>query len=529
MHVESVAWISERKDVMYVFFFLLSCISYIKYLKNKKIIFLFLSLFLFILSCLSKAMAVVLPMVLLLIDYLIVKKVNIKLILGKIPFFIISILIGITAFNIQSNGAIAKFEAFSIFQRLCFASYGFLMYWVKLIIPYNLSAIYPYPGLNTSGNIPFIYQVSPYILMISLILIFYLAYKKKKYFKTIVFGISFFIVTIILVIQIISVGIAVMADRYSYLSYVGAFFMVFSITNPILENSKKKSLMFFLIIGISLIFSIISFNRVKVWKNSETLWTDVIDKYPYKIKREPNLIVVEQKGIPSAYIGRGNYYKSKNNLEKAFADFNLLVEINTDDIKAYTNTGSYYGTKLQEAIQKGKQDEANYMFEKTIETLNKGLNIDKNNYEILFNRGITYAIVGKHKEAINDFLKVKKLNPKQSDLEKNMAISYFQLNDFTNCLPVLTKLINENANDESLFFYRGTAYFKQNNFRNALSDLKQAITINSKYASAWYNLSITQNTINQFNDAYQSAQKAEENGFQIPPQYMQTLKSKIGK
>ena len=107
MHVESVSWVSERKDVLYTFFFLLSCISYLLYLDKKKILYLVLCFVLFALSCLSKAMAVVLPVVLLAIDYFKGRKWDIKLLFEKIPFLLLALYIGVKAYQIQSTDAIS--------------------------------------------------------------------------------------------------------------------------------------------------------------------------------------------------------------------------------------------------------------------------------------------------------------------------------------------------------------------------------------------------------------------------------------
>ncbi len=161
MHVESVAWISERKDVLYCFFFLLSCIAYLKYLETNRFLLLASCFFFFVLSCLSKAMAVPLPLVLILIDILHKRKINFKVVLEKAPFLIVALLIGYNAVLIQDKGAIAEFEIFTLAERFMFAAYGFFMYIVKLIAPFELSAFYPYPNLDESGNIPAVYYLSP--------------------------------------------------------------------------------------------------------------------------------------------------------------------------------------------------------------------------------------------------------------------------------------------------------------------------------------------------------------------------------
>ena len=213
MHVESVAWISERKDVLYAFFFLAGLIAYLKYLENEKVWKLGIALFLFIFSCLSKAMAVPFPLILLLIDYLMRRRFSWKLIIEKIPFFIIALIIGFMSVHLQSMSAINKFETFTLYQRTMHASYGFIAYILKFFNPSDLSAFYPYPAITTTGLLPISFRIAPYICIIVAGLLIWVSTRKGEIPRVIVFGILFYFFTIILVLQFLSVGKAIMADR----------------------------------------------------------------------------------------------------------------------------------------------------------------------------------------------------------------------------------------------------------------------------------------------------------------------------
>ena len=168
MHVESVAWISERKDVLYTFFFFFSLIMYLKYLDNdsRKKWHYWLSIFLFILSLLSKSAAVSLPLVLLLIDYYYKRKLNIKtIIIEKIPYFILSIIFGLVAIASQNEtGAIQNLTPlYSIFDRFFIVSYATLIYLIKFFLPVKLSAMYAYPQL-INGHLPAVLMVEDNVI-----------------------------------------------------------------------------------------------------------------------------------------------------------------------------------------------------------------------------------------------------------------------------------------------------------------------------------------------------------------------------
>ncbi|MGB4849237.1 MAG: hypothetical protein WBP41_15035, partial [Saprospiraceae bacterium] len=152
IHVESVAWAAELKDLLYTLFFLASMIMYLKFLPNLQKKYYLAALLLFLCSLLSKGMAASLPVVLLLIDFFKGRKLTMNVLLEKIPFFLLAILFGIIAVSAQRAPDIVQDVTFFTFpQRIAFACYGFCTYIAKLILPINLSAYYPYPLKTGSG------------------------------------------------------------------------------------------------------------------------------------------------------------------------------------------------------------------------------------------------------------------------------------------------------------------------------------------------------------------------------------------
>ncbi len=144
MHVESVAWASELKDLLYTFFFLASYIFYMKYLDDGKNKYYVFALFLFLLSLLSKAMAASLPLLLVLTDYFKGQKFNAKTLLQKVPFFLLSLIFGFVAVHAQKSSGAVDTATFDMGQRIIFASYGFITYLVKLALPLQLCSYYGY-------------------------------------------------------------------------------------------------------------------------------------------------------------------------------------------------------------------------------------------------------------------------------------------------------------------------------------------------------------------------------------------------
>ncbi|MBI4648195.1 MAG: hypothetical protein HY738_16830 [Bacteroidia bacterium] len=192
LHVESVAWIAERKDVLYSLFYLLSFISYIKYIKltrkdalpkisacaiavtpnevslRVRVNYYLLSLVLFIMSVLSKGMAVTLPLVLIATDYFYNRKLlSKKIIAEKIPFLIISLIFGIIAILAQkTETAISGLESYRLDESIVFACYALFQYVLKLLLPAGLSSFYPYPS-----EISWFFWFYPLIIMLIIAII----------------------------------------------------------------------------------------------------------------------------------------------------------------------------------------------------------------------------------------------------------------------------------------------------------------------------------------------------------------------
>ncbi|MCH8331481.1 MAG: hypothetical protein IH946_08910, partial [Bacteroidetes bacterium] len=147
MHVESVSWISERKDLLYTMFFVTGLICYLKYQRNQGIWFkdpfYLLALILFLLSLLSKALAVSFPLVLLLLDYIKRREWGKVMWMDKIPFFVLSLLFGVIALVAQSeSGSIQTYENYSFIDSFLISCYGLLAYIYKFFIPLQLSNLY---------------------------------------------------------------------------------------------------------------------------------------------------------------------------------------------------------------------------------------------------------------------------------------------------------------------------------------------------------------------------------------------------
>lgn len=488
MHVESVAWVSELKDVLYSFFFLSAMISYYFYLikKSRKARYYVFSLVLFALSLLSKSAAVTLPVVLLLIDYFTKRKFSYKMIVEKIPFFLFSIAFGITAILSQGErGAIQDLTPmFSIPERLMLASYATMVYTLKLFVPVNLAAMYPYPH-RIDGFLPTEYFIAP-IFVILIALLIFIFRKRNRY---LVFGSLFFLVTISIVLQLLPVGGAILAERYTYIPYIG-YFLILGYAYVYIFDAKSgfkrkiKPLVNVILVLFILILSYLSFERIKVWKDGEVLFTDQLKKYP---------------DLPFALNNRGYlYYKYHEDYEKALRDYSRCIEIDSTFHRALSNRGVlYFNTqKYEEAVKDfknalkyrpdntdallGKANTLSYLgrFGEAIPDYDKYLQLEPDDDKAYMWRGIAKFKTGKYEEAINDFNTSINMMPAFFETHYWKGLTYLELKDWKNALACLNTAASYNPSYYDIYYWRGYANQNLNNTDAAIADYTVSIQNN---------------------------------------------------
>jgi tetratricopeptide (TPR) repeat protein len=448
IHVESVAWAAELKDLQYTFFFLASYIYYLKYLKDPQKKFYFLAILLFVASLLSKAMAASLPVVLLLTDYFKGRKINTKTMLEKAPFFVLSLIFGVLAIVAQHSSEFLLEETFFTFpQRIVFACYGFITYLYKLVLPLHLSAYYPYP--SSGGSIP-VYFYAYVIVLIGLaaVIMYSLRFTKK-----IIFGLAFFAITVLLVLQLLPIGGAIMADRYAYIPSIGIFYLAGEGMN-VLWNKNLKWLGIVLLIGFTIFFSVATHTRSLVWKNDMTLWDDVISKY---------------QTVALAYYNRGLEYMNENNMDQALTDYNKAIELKPNYTEAYVNRGN---------IMRGNQKNAD-----ALNDYNKALAVNPNFSKAYFNRGILYMNEQRFEESLADFSKAIELNPGYYKAYSNRGNVLYSEKRYEEAIAEFSKAIDLKSDYAEAYYNRGLAEYYSGNNRAGCEDFKRSADLGFKQAT----------------------------------------------
>lgn len=461
MHVESVAWLSERKDVLHALFYLLALLSYLNYLqKEKKMVWLVTTFILTLLSLLSKGQAVSLPFIFLLMDYLNNKSeksmISKKDLLSKIPFFILAVVFGYLAIEAQRAEGAINYAVNN--SNILYSFYAFFIYVFKLILPINLSGFHPYPN----GISPVIY-----LGLLILPLILYLIFKTYKKHKVFFFGMMFFLFSIAPMLKFVPVGDAIIAERYTYIPYIGLFIIAgYGFEKISIRFKNNVRLLQSTMVLVVLLFSFLTFSYARVYKDSQRFWANVTKKYPdnwrgnhclgktyYDVKDFDKAIVYFSRAIdrdkncpPIPYLWRGITYLEKlNNPKAAISDLSTVIKLN-DGTNAIYREGmlylglAYYRVKnydsamiiMDQLLPLTPQDSRLYnyrgltlvalhKYQEAVAEYSKAIELNKAFVDPILNRGILYMNqLADNDKAIEDFKKVLILQPDNLDAAINM-------------------------------------------------------------------------------------------------------------
>ena len=366
-------------------------------------------------SLLSKPAAIVLPLVLLLLDYWKERPFTRRVVLEKIPFFLVGGLFAVITLKLQSVTAMTSLDLYPFWVRLFFASYAIIVYLAWFFVPYPLSAFHPFPLPDHLG---WTIYLSPIFLLALIFLIWH--FRKNR---LVVFGLLFFLINILLVLQLVPIGFTIVSERYTYVPYIGLAFLV---TMLVTRNVRaKRSIP--AVAGAVVLFSafgFLSFKRTQVWKDSDSLWTDVINRYP-------------DAPLPRAQRAQFNYSRAIM-MEPAPAEpfFQRVID---DCSVAISNEADVSKTK-------GKKRDAktHYMrgvaysnlkqYEKALDDINACLSINPDDSEALYQRGtLLVNHYQKYAEALADFNRAIQINS-EGKYYLNRSICHYKLGDMANAV-----------------------------------------------------------------------------------------------
>ncbi len=498
MRVESVVWAAERKDVLYTFFFLLSLLSYISFLvsergKTKNYL---LSLLFFILSILSKGQAVVLPLVLVLTDTWFNRKISLKTLMNKVPFLILALASGVVALTAQHNSLTEqRMLALPAAERVIIVLFNVSAYLYKLIYPFNLSSFYPYPA---PGDMTWVYVGAAVTVVL-----FPAAFLLFRRNRSVVFGLLFYLLTLSVVTQILPVGNAIIADRYTYIPYIGLFFMAAMIFDRILARKPGgRSWLPAIPVLVLAVFSVKSYLQAQVWHDNVSLWENAIRQNPKNGLAYNNLA--------QWYIEAGEHARAVPLLRKAVENEATFASVH----HAYQNLGvalSHLGNDAE-----------------AIRNFSQAIGLRPAFAEAYFGRGLSLTALGRYSEAVADFSRIiDSLDPGDTRAYYSRGIALNRMNQPDQAITDYSTAIRLDPDYSPAYVNRGNIYYGRGNLDAALDDYTRALAANPDDGTTCLNRSYVLFRMKRYREALQDALRARELKIQVHPKYLEDLQAAI--
>lgn len=411
LHIESVAWISERKDLLCAFFWMLTILSHARYAKSFRKSWYTASLIFFMLGLISKPMIVTLPFVLILLDFWplgrffpavvdhpvashpsdsvhFIPPVSLKkLLYEKIPFFILSLLSSMVTFVAQrEGGAVQSLEMLPFQSRIVNALYSYFFYIKKMFWPLDLSIYYPH--LEKTLNI---HVGAAFFLVLSAVSVLTIRLIPRKPYLAV--GWFWFLGTLAPVIGIVQVGGQGMADRYTYIPLTGLFVvLVWALSEWISEKKISLTLQFCLTSAVILLLLAMTGSQLAHWRNTLTLFRHALAVNPDNVEALYMLAVQEeQQGHHDAY---HDYYRK-------------AVSINPGFVAIRHNRIGHF------LVKNGKYDEAIRQFEHALE-------VRPDYLSARINLGVAYAEKGEFHTAATILLPLWRKRPRDRPLQESL-------------------------------------------------------------------------------------------------------------
>jgi tetratricopeptide (TPR) repeat protein len=468
LHVESVAWISERKDVVSTLFWMLTMWAYVRYTERPGVNRYLLILFFFALGLMSKPMIVTLPFVLLLTDYWPLgrfkraqeDKVNgpnltsfspFRVICEKIPLLALAAVFSVVAFFAQGDAVQSPGE-FPFKFRIYNALVSYLSYIKKMFWPTDLSVFYPYPKI-----IPLWQVAGSGLLLLFLSVVVIRMAKRHPYLSV---GWFWYLGTLVPVIGLVQVGAHAMADRYTYIPLIGLFVIIAWGIPDLLRKWPHRKPALAILAGLVLsVFVVFAWLQARHWKDSISLFTHAIDV------TTDNWLAHNDLGFPLAQQGRNS---------DAIRHFSEALRIKPDYWEGHVNLGNTLALvgRLEEAMNHFRE----------------ALRINPENFEAHRMLGTVLGIQGKFEAAVNHLDKALQINPTDQETQKNLKIALEKMGKQENADRRYREVLENDPNNEEAHMQLARLFETQDRFDDAIKHYKEAIRIDPENPNAHYNL-----------------------------------------
>ncbi len=530
LHVESVAWVAERKDVLSTFFWMLTLWTYLRYVERPGLNRYAAVLASFVLGLLSKPMLVTLPFVLLLLDYWPLGRIRLRdaitrkfvstslktpqesrgrctvhshlhpppskrkgifanVILEKIPLFILSGASSAITFWVQGKGgAVGSLEEFPFGTRVANALISYVRYIEKMVWPGNLSVFYPY-----QDPLPAWQAAGAALLLICASILLLRAARKRAYLAV---GWLWYLGTLVPVIGLVKIGLHAMADRYTYVPLIGLFIMVAMGVPDLLPEWPHRKVILAVSAGLIVsVLIILTRSQVMHWRNNITLYEHALNVTPKNSLAHANLgaelasqgklqeaifhyteALRIQPNNANAHVNLGLALAQQGRFQDALAHFSETLRTNPRDADAHYNLGLILA-------RQGRYQEAIVHF-------SEALQVNPTDPDVNYNLALALICQGNDQEAVSRFAAALRIDPGSASANYNMGLTLARLGKEQEAVFYYAKALQANPHAPEVHHDMGIALARQGKFQEAVFHFDETLRIKPRHARAHYNLGL---------------------------------------
>ncbi|MHC4571781.1 MAG: tetratricopeptide repeat protein [Planctomycetota bacterium] len=508
LHIESVAWVAERKDVLSTFFWMLTMWAYVLYAERPGVGRYLLTLVLFVLGLMAKPMLVTLPFVLLLLDYWPLERIRLSrhegngelqntneqnthrqkpilhLLFEKVPFFVISAISSVvTVFVQRIGGAVPTMEAMGIKVRIGNAVVSYIGYIEKMLWPSGLAVLYPHPAGSLSMTKAMVCGLL--LVLISICLIYFGL--RRRYLAV---GWLWYIGTLVPVIGLVQVGGQAMADRYTYIPLTGLFIIIAWGASELVAGWRYRKVVATTLAVVVLTAAVGSTRlQLRHWQNSLTLFKRTLD------------VTSKNWLIHNNY---ANVLKETGRVDEAIEHFHKSLRIKPKSAEIHNNLGSALDKlgRVDEAIEHYKKalklkprfSEAHYnlatvlskqgKIDEAIAEYREALRLKPRDVDALNNLGFALAEQGNFNGAIKHYRKALGLEPENIIAHGRLGLALAAVGKLDEAVKEFRIVLSAQPDDAEMHFNVGVILERQGKVGEAIEKYQQALEINPDYTQA---------------------------------------------
>jgi Flp pilus assembly protein TadD len=523
LHVESVAWVAERKDVLSVFFGLLTIWTYARYAERPGVRRYAWVVLFFVLSLMSKPMLVTMPFLLLLLDYWPLGRMTgrlqlvpapeparqqaslVRLAAEKIPLLALCAASSVVTIVAQKRGeAIADFSL-SLGLRLANAAVGYVRYLGKTVWPGSLAVFYPHPG----PSLPAWQAIGAFLFLLLITVLVLLRLRRSPWLAV---GWFWFLGTLVPVIGLLQVGAQSIADRYTYFPLIGVFVMVAWGAPELLKVMRvRPQSVWTASVLVIVIFAGLTWRQLGFWQNDETLFRhamivtknncvalaslaeallrkgETAEAYGY-LRETLGLCPRDEQ----SWYNLGVLQRDRGELREAEDSLREALRLKPRYTMAWSNLAAVYMTS-------GRISEA-------IDALMEATRLAPADASIRFNLGSVYGKEGRFEEAIQAYREAVRLKPDYAAAWNNLGIAYRNSGQMSEAASAFRQAAQVRADDPVAWYNLGIFYAKAGDFSQAIDAFREAVRLGPDHAASWYQLGLAYSSLGRRQEAVEVLQ-----------------------